>query len=243
MREIDFLPEWYKEGRRQQQHLHRQCLGLAVAFLVMISYNVTSMHRIARAGGELRRLEGKRIEAENACQEFSIVTGDLSKVRSKADLIQRIDSKIDVAAVLAEMSQLMGETVVLSRVEFKAEPFADEEKSPRAAETGVRPADGKNDAAKESLVGNVRFRITLSGVAVSPADVAALVRRLDDSSYFHRVYASFWRNGKIQVLAGNGPASSRPPTAAASAGQAESLDVTEFEVVCYLANYKDVESQ
>jgi hypothetical protein len=223
--------------------MRRQCLGLAVAFLVMISYNVTSMHRIARASGELRRLEDKRVEAESAFHEFNALTRDLSNVRTKADLIERIDSKINVAAVLAEMSHIIGETVVLSRVEFKAEPFSDDEKDSRAAEIGVRPAGGKNGASGENLLGSVRFRITLSGVAVSPADVAALVRRLDDSSYFHRVYASFWRNGKVQVSAGNAPASPKPQAAAVSAAQGEKLEVTEFEIVCYLANYKDVESR
>jgi len=243
MKEIDFLPEWYKEGKRRQHRLRRQCLGLAVVFLVMISYNVTSVHRIARASGALRRLEGKRVEAESIFHEFNAVTGDLNKVHTKADLIQRIDSKINVAAVLAEMSHIIGETVVLSRAELKAEPFSDDEKVSRTAESGVRPAADRNDASRESLAGNVRFRIVLSGVAVSPADVAALVRRLDDSSYFHRVYASFWRNGKVQISVGSTPASPKPQAAAASAGQGESLDVTEFEVVCYLANYRDTESR
>jgi len=243
MKEIDFLPEWYKEGKRRQDRVRRQCLGLAIVFLVMISYNVTSVHRIARASGELRRLEGKRVEAESILHQFDAVTGDLNRVRTKADLIQRIDSKIDMAAVLAEMSHIIGETVVLSRVEFKAEPFSNDEKSSRANDVGVRPAEGRTDASKGNLAGSVCFRITLSGVAVGPADVAALVKRLDDSSYFQRVYASFWRNGKVQVSAASAPTSSSPQTATVSAGQGETLDVTEFEVVCYLANFKDTESR
>ena len=66
MREIDFLPEWYKEGKRQRLHMRRQYVVLAVAFIAMISYNLTSTHRITRAGAELARLEGKRVEAEAA---------------------------------------------------------------------------------------------------------------------------------------------------------------------------------
>lgn len=243
MKEIDFLPEWYKESRRQRLHVCRQYVVLTVAFIAMISYNVTSTHRISRASAELTRLEQKRTEAESAFQEFNAVTGDLNKVRAKADLIERIDSKINVAAVLAEMSHILGETVVLSRVEFIAEPLADDERGPGMGETGVRAADGRNGTSRKTLVGSVRFRIVLSGVAVSPADVAALVRRLDDSSYFHRVDASFWRNGKVQVSGKGVPASPKSQTNAVSAGQPESLEVTEFEVVCYLANNKETDSR
>ncbi len=243
MKEIDFLPEWYKEGKRQRQHVHRQYIVLAVAFVAMIGYNVAATHRITRASAELSGLEEKRVEAEIACQEFNTVTKDLSQVREKAALIERIDSKINMAAVLAEMSHILGETMVLSRVEFIAESFADDEKGPHTSDAGVRVADGKRDVSKETLVGNVRFRIVLTGVAVSPADVAALVRRLDDSSYFDRVNASFWRSGKVTISGGPPDTAPKAQTVAAPGGQPKTLDVTEFEVVCYLANYKETESR
>jgi hypothetical protein len=243
MREIDFLPEWYKEGQRQQLHVRRQYAALAVVFIVMIGCNATSTHRIARANAALARLDSKRVEAETACQEFNTVTSDLNKVRAKADLIERIDSKINVAAVLAELSHIIGETVVLGRAEFAAEPLADDDKGQRAGDAGVRIADGKSGASQNALVGSVRFRIVLSGVAVSPADVAALVRRLDDSAYFHRVYASFWRNGKVQVSTRSTPTLAKPRADAVSAGQMENLEVTEFEVVCYLDNYRGADNR
>ncbi len=244
MKEIDFLPEWYKESKRQRQHVRRQYVVLAVAFIAMISYNTTATHRIARASAELAQIEGKRVEAEIASQEFTTVTGNLNRVREKAALIERIDSKINVAAVLAEMSHILGETVVLSRVEFIAEPFADgDNKDPRANDTGVRIADGKKDVSRETLAGSVCFRIVLTGVAVSPADVAALVRRLDDSSYFHRVHASFWRSGKVQVSTQPVEAAPKAQGGVVRAGQPGTLDVTEFEVVCYLANYKEADNR
>jgi hypothetical protein len=243
MKEIDFLPEWYKESKRRRSHVRRQYAVLVVAFIAMLSYNLTSTHRIARASASLARLESKRVAAQTVFDEFNSVTKALNKVREKAGLIERIDSKINVAAVLAEMSHIIGETVVLSHVEFAAEPFSDDEKGLRVSETGVRIADGKNGASKEPLVGSVRFRIVVTGVAVSPADVAALVRRLDDSSYFHRVNASFWRSGKVQVSAKVGQAASKSSAAVTTATPPGTLEVTEFEVVCYLANYKETDSR
>jgi len=243
MKEIDFLPEWYKEGKRQRQHVRRQYMVLVVAFMTMVGYNVTATHRITRASAELAQLEGLRVEAEIACQEFNTVTKDLSQVREKAALIERIDSKINMAAVLAEMSHILGETVVLSRVDFVAEPFADDDKASHPSDTGVRVADGKKDVSRATLVGSVRFRIVLTGVAVSPADVAALVSRLDDSSYFDRVHASFWRSGKVQTGGKSVGAAPKAQAGVASAGEAGGLDVTEFEVVCCLANYEETENR
>lgn len=243
MKDIDFLPEWYKENKRRRSHVRRQYAVLAVVFIAMISYNLTSTHKIAKANAELARLESKRVEAQSVFDEFNTVTKALNKVREKASLIERIDSKINVAAVLAEMSHIIGETVVLSRVEFAAELFSDDDQGAPASDTGVRAADGRTGITKESVVGNVRFRIALTGVAVSPADVAALVRRLDDSSYFHRVNASFWRSGKVQVSARTGQAAAKPSAVAIAAAQPDTLEVTEFEVVCYLANYREADNR
>ncbi len=243
MKDIDFLPEWYKESRRRRQHVRRQYVILAVAFVAMIGYNTTATHRISRASAELARLESQRVQAEIASQEFNTVTGNLNQVREKAALIERIDSKINLAAVLAEMSHILGETVVLSRVEFVAEPFTDDEKDARTSDTGVRIVDPRKDASRGTLVGSVRFRIVLTGVAVSPADVAALVRRLDDSSYFHRVHASFWRSGKVQASSRPARGTTKTQDGAVPAGQPETIDVTEFEVTCYLANYKETDNQ
>jgi hypothetical protein len=243
MRDIDFLPEWYKERKRHQSHVRRQYFFLAATFVAMMGYNLASMHKMARASGELERLEGRRVEAENVFREFNTVTKDLNQVRVKADLIARIDSKIDIAAVLAEMSHIISETVVLSRVEFMAESFDRDDQDEAARGSGVRIAEDRDGAANGNLSGPVRFRILLGGVAATPADVAALVCRLGDSSYFRDVHASFWRNGKVLTSGRAAPGLSGASGDAVSAEPASGLDVTEFEIVCYLANYEETEKR
>jgi hypothetical protein len=237
MKEIDFLPDWYKDGRRRRCQVRRQYVALAIIFMAMVSYNVTSTHRITRASAEVARCEEQRIQAESVLHQFTGVTKQLNEVRVKADLIERIDSRIDMAAVLAEMSHIIGETTILKRIEFVAEPFG-EDKSRKSSTAGVRAADSAGPSADGVPLGDARFRIQLTGLAVSPADVAALVRRLDDSSYFRGVSTS-WRNGTVQVPV-RAPATQ--PKGAATR-PAEALDVSEFEIVCYLANYKEVDTR
>jgi hypothetical protein len=47
MKEIDFLPEWYKEGRRRRLHMRRQYAVLMVFFLAMVTYNTIATHKIS----------------------------------------------------------------------------------------------------------------------------------------------------------------------------------------------------
>jgi hypothetical protein len=233
VKELDFLPEWYRTGRRRQSHMRKQYIALALTFLAMISFNVTATHRASRAAAALARQEDQRVKAEGVVYEFNRTTKELNALKVKAGRIDRIDSKVDVAAVLAELSHLIGETVVLRKVELAGEPYGRAPREGEARRAAVRIAARPENGGKESGFGYTRFRITLAGVAAHPSDVADLVCRLDQSSYFRQVSPSFSRGAKL------------PPggetTPGDKAGKSpEMLDVTEFELSCYLANYEDV---
>jgi hypothetical protein len=59
-----------------------------------------------------------------------------------------------------------------------------------------------------------RIRVTLTGIADGGADVARLIERLETSDYFESVSPGFSRAKKVG-----------------------SLDVTEFEITCWVADY------
>ena len=236
MKELDFLPDWYKEGRRRQSHMRRQYIALVLVFLAMMTFNLTATHRAGRAAAELAGFEEQRVRAEDVVHQFNLVTAAFNELKTRADRMERMDSKIDIAAVLAEMSYLVEESVVLSKVEFVSEPFRRPDEREKGGAIRATGTDGTPN--RRAPLGNTRFRIVLSGVAAHPSHVADLVCRLDESSYFHRVYPSFSRNTKIQVSAKDSTG-----TGANSAGKgSETLEVTEFEITCYLANYKELEN-
>ncbi|MDI9433395.1 MAG: hypothetical protein QM570_16890 [Planctomycetota bacterium] len=230
MKEIDFLPEWHKEGRRRRLHMRRQYAVLIAFFLAMVTYNTVASHRVARVNAELARLEDRRYWAEGIMREYDAVSKQLGTQQAEVAALQRVDARIDMAAVLAEISHVIGERVVLGRVEFLSEPFSTARKDADRSGSAVRIAGASRTSTKAVSLGNIRFRVALMGIAANSAEVGALVCRLGDSPYFQQVHP-LYREKTIEFAAASEEDSRRKET--------QTIGVTEFEIVCYLANYEE----
>lgn len=225
MKEIDLIPKWYKRGRRQQISYRTQYAALGGVFLVMVMWNFIAGYSISKATTELAQAESQIISAESSSREFARIESEVAQLKEKINILEEIDSKIDVASVLAEMSFLIDKNVVLNNVELKADSFT-KNKGRQNSGSAVRVASGNFGGNKAVLLGDVRFKIVISGVASDASDVAALICSLEDSPYFCQVIPSFSRNRKIKT----GPLHIR-----------EDFEVSEFEISCELANYRQGE--
>ncbi|MHC4456485.1 MAG: PilN domain-containing protein [Planctomycetota bacterium] len=220
MKEFDFLPEWYKSGRRRQISYRTQYFALAAFFVAMVVWSFLTGHSASKAQAEIEHLRGKQIHEQKVSEEFSRIKNQMTRLQQKAKSIEEIDSKIRVAEVLAELGFLINKRIVLSKVDFKAEDFGDLIKA-NANASAPRPA---TFGSKQSLsLDNVRFKVVISGVAADAGEVAELVCQLEDSPYFQQVYPSYSRNKKLKATAGP---------------KKQDLQMTEFEISCYLANYR-----
>ncbi len=243
MKDIDFLPEWYKEGHRHRVHMRHQYAALVCVVLAMICYNVTATHRINQASAAIDGMDDQRRMAEQVTYEFDATNRLFRERQAKVDLVAQMDSKIDVGAVLAELSHIITGRVVLSRLEFISEVIAVAKDKAQGGKTpAVRPVSG-GAATKSVALGDVRFRIVIGGVAESPADVGALACLLEESPYFKQVYPSVSRSGKIEMTVAS-PSTSGGSSVNPAAGQGrEVLHGSEFEITCYLANYEEVKGR
>ena len=237
MKELDFLPQWYRDEKRRQQHVRRQYVALAAVFLAMMVFNVTGIQRANRAAAKATGLENQRVGAEAVVHGFDMLTKELNELKTRANLVTQMDSRVDVAAILAELSHIIGDSMALRKLVILAEPFRDAEEKGQAKGSVVRLAPRAAGPEKNPPLGRVKFRIVLTGVAAHPAEVPDLVCKLEESPYFQRVQPSFYGSTKAQ--AGPRPAAGTQDGAAAKTPGASG--VTEFEIVCYLANYKDVD--
>jgi hypothetical protein len=160
--------------------------------------------------------------AISIAREFAEIRNEMELLQKKAKTIEEIDSKIDIANVLAEISFLVDKKTVLSKVEFVAERFGDKQEEKPNNRSAVR---GVSDN-EPPLLGDVRFKVLISGVAPDASGVAALICKLEDSPYFYQVTPLFTRNREMKT--------------AAKAGE-RTFQMSEFEISCNLANYRQGE--
>ena len=81
MKEIDFLPEWYKSGRRRQMSYRTQYAALACIFVVMLVWNFLTARSVSQAKAELAQEKVRQAQAKNAAEEFTKVRNAVIKLR------------------------------------------------------------------------------------------------------------------------------------------------------------------
>jgi Tfp pilus assembly protein PilN len=237
MKEIDFLPEWYKSGRRRQVSYRTQYIALGGVFVVMVVWNFIAMHSISKVRAQFAQMSTKQAQAEGRSAELAEIQSELRDLQKKEESIEEIDSKIDVACVLAEMSFLIDEKIVLSKVKLVAEKFEDKQ---QAGTTVVRAVRTKLSEKREMPLGDVRFKVVIEGVAADATNLAALICRLEDSPYFCQVVPSFSRTAVINAAGNPSFRSTKSPNTKGSVQETGgNIRVSEFEVSCYLANYRE----
>jgi len=240
MKEIDFLPEWYKSGRRRQVGYRTQYIALGGVFVVMVVWNFITTHSISKARAQYAQMSATQAEAESLSAKFAELKTELRGLQEKAESIKEIDSKIDVASVLAEMSFLIDKRIVLNKVTFDAEKFGDKqpvEPSPNAGAV-VRAVQTQLNEKRKLPLGDVRFRVVIDGVAADASDVASLICKLEDSPYFCQVVPSFSRTVESNVTS-NSSLRSRTKNINSSPEARGNILVSEFEISCYLANFRE----
>jgi hypothetical protein len=242
MKEIDFLPEWYKSGKRREISYRTQYIALGGVIVVMVVWSFITARSISTAGAQFTQMETRQTQAKGLSIKLGELKSELRALQEKAESIEEIDSKIDVAGVLAEMSFLIDEKIVLGKVDFIAEKIENKQQdklSPMGSNV-VRVVQGTMNP-KQVPLGDVRFRVVIGGVAADAIDVAALITRLENSPYFRQVVPSFSRTTVI-TAAGN-PSLHLKIKNENTKGMVQKNDrniqiqVSEFEISTFLANY------
>ncbi len=219
MKEIDLLPEWYKSSRRRSISFLTQYIVLSSILVSMLIWCVISAASVSRGQADIDRLKSQQSQLEKEAALFSKYSSLIVNLNEKTKTIRQIDSRIDVSAVLAELSYLVDEKIVLTGISFVAEKIDGPAKASQSAPRTVQSAGAGNDVL---LSGDVRFAVRLNGIAREAADVAQLTIKLEESPYFCQVVPLF---------------SEHTGNKNASPSGAEKKEAAEFDIGCYLSNY------
>ena len=242
MKEIDFLPEWYKSGRRRQVNYRMQYIILSGVFAVMMAWNYVTENSISKVRAKNIEMEASRFQSEKESAKLDDLKKRIAGLHEKEILLNSINSKIIVSNVLAEISYLVSERIVLSKVDLISEGIPEKQNKQNAKSSSV-VRSSVSSPGNNTRSGNIRFSISIAGVAANGSDVAVLLCRLEDSPYFSHVNLSYSRDAQVKTIR-NVPVnveqdvvSAIPATQKNSGKTAENIQVNEFEINCYLSNY------
>jgi Tfp pilus assembly protein PilN len=242
MKDIDFLPEWYKSGRRRQISYRTQCYVLGGIFVVMIVWNFVTSYSTSKANAQVLDMTTRQKQVEKVSAKLIELKKEMSLYHKRESLVEKIDPKIDIASVLAELSYLVDERIVLSNIELISEKIAEDEPS-QQANAVIRAVQSNFNTNMDLHLGNVRFKVLLAGVAGDAGDVAGLICKLENSPYFSQVVLSFSKNTDLKKESVNYPNDQTTPVSTTDlkgdSGSEGKIQVSKFQISCYLANYQE----
>ncbi|MHC4360566.1 MAG: hypothetical protein ACYSTN_07200 [Planctomycetota bacterium] len=220
MKEIDLLPDWYKRNRRLQIVYCVQYTALGCIVALMMVWNFATGRSLTKVAADVTHLSSKQPAANSAFLKYAYVQGQIAEMKEKVSRLHKVSSRVDIVKLLGELSFLIDEKIILTGLDIKAESFD----LPQSRQEGVRPAIRGGNQRRGTLVGDVKFRISISGITADSSNVGELICKLEDSPYFCRVIPSFSRTTEQRKIA----------------RQIEGNDkAIEFEIVSYLANYRE----
>jgi hypothetical protein len=185
----------------------------------MVAWNFASVRTLGRVEAVLKEQTLRQANAMGSFEEYTSVKSEVLSLREHAKQIGRLDSYITMTGVLGELSYLLDGSIVLSEVSFTAEKLTQKDGMGPGGSVVRAASAGKE---KPLAGGAVRFKIVIKGVASTGMEAAGFVSKLEKSAYFRDV-TSQYLNKEI----GDG-----------SDDRGNLFKVSEFEIVCYLSNYK-----
>jgi hypothetical protein len=215
MKEIDFLPQWYRDNRRRQGAYRIQYVGMACLLVFMGVWTAVTIHSISKASARLADMRAAATAA-TATKEYTGMKVEFDTLHSQSALLSRIDPHLRISGILGELAFLSGDKIKFIRLNIQAE------KVPQKSQVADAPANTIR-AVREAMAdksgpyeGDIRFKVTMSGIAADATCVAQLIRRLEQSSWFSMVTPSFCKNSTVGERV-----------------------VSEFEITCHIANYTE----
>jgi hypothetical protein len=215
MKEIDFIPEWYKADRVRKRRYVRQYTIITVIFAVMMIWSFIAGGQVSRASAEVGEIQSAFAKSRDKVNLAQQLQGEIAQMEQKKALLDAITSRTKVTAILGELSYLVQENIVLSKLSLTSEPIDELKKESSASGAVVQIAASKRQQNTAIIDAPSRLKVTLAGIAARPADAAGLIAGLEQDDYFQQVTLVFSRPKKLA-----------------------DMDVTEFEICCYVADYR-----
>ncbi|MFC1763706.1 hypothetical protein ACFL6U_16725 [Planctomycetota bacterium] len=229
MKDVDFLPDWYNESRRRQSSVRVQYTALGIIFLIMVVCNSLATRSISMASAEISLAEPVRIRAEYTSMEVEKRQQHLNQLHEQMSLAEKLDDHFPVASTLAELSGLLNDHLIMKRLQFTAQAFAD---PGRPQDTTIQKSKTRSTDSNSLLLTlhPLRFRVVIEARATDAQAIAQFLSDLEESAYFDHVHLRYSRNSGLAQADQKVMADADDNTAG---GKLRYL--TDCEISCYVA--------
>ena len=218
MKEIDFIPEWYKAGRERKRRYVRQYTLLAVMFTLMLGWGFIINGHIAHVNAEVQEVQTSFEKRQLQAQKALDVETRIAKMRQQKTLLDTIETRTPITAIIGELSYLIGENVILTELSLENQPIEQSNINGNTTSAVVVRASElqKKDKQDEVIPSSPSCcKVVLTGIAARPADAALLIAHLEQAEYFNHVSLVYSKPKKVK-----------------------DKDVTEFGISCMVADYQ-----
>ncbi len=169
MRDVDFLPDWYRQSLRCRRRARRQ-IGATLALVALIGMRLAiSQHQTHVAASELAALREQLADAAAQVQETDRLSSIRAQWTRQQQRIDRLGVHIESARVLAALDEAMPGGVSLVDLQLNT----DERPSTTSPAVPVAPMDR-------------RLHVRLEGLAATPAELAKFLGRLQAIPFFEQ---------------------------------------------------------
>jgi hypothetical protein len=219
MKEIDFIPQWYKAGRERKRRHIRQYALMAIMFTLMVGWGFVINGHVSHVSAEVEEIQTAFEKGQQRSEQAADLQVRIAEMKEKTTMLDKIESRTKMTAILGELSYLISGNVILSKLSLQNELIQNpEEKDGTASvavvQVGNSQKDDQDAVIPESLS---HCKVVLTGIAARPADAAHLIARLEQTPYFNRVFLVYSKPKKLK-----------------------DRDVTEFEIRCFVADYQQL---
>ncbi len=212
MKEIDFIPEWYRTGRKRMVRYHRQYVLITFLFVGLLAWSHVAGLFVSRAKARVNKTQDLLQIEERLSQTYNKIKAGVADLQTNAHVLERVRPRVDLSRVIAELSHLISDRIVLSRIDVRSEAL---QSVPTAEKKHVVTIAAQNDQTFSALPHeSTRSKVTIAGMAAEASDVASLISKLEESPWFCRIIPGYSKSNKIKGVV-----------------------ITEFEIGCYVANY------
>jgi Tfp pilus assembly protein PilN len=194
MKEVEFLPERVREQRARNRRLIRRGYLLAACMAAMGVLAYANAARIAHARAELAALDKRAVAVNSQIQTIKTLEREMDGLLIKKRIDEKLGSRTDCTAVLAELCRVTPPSVSLVSLEMSAVEVGASQRagSGSTAHRSNRARPAVRDTKSRQVTR--RLGLVLTGLAPTDVDVANFIGQLSASCLFEDVNMRYARN-------------------------------------------------